>query len=81
MTVEEVIARAIAAQMQQSQEQFVYSEKEAAELLKLSARALADERKAGRIKAFRGAKNRPLYTRETIQDWLHSRPFPRGGSR
>jgi len=78
MSVEEVIAQTIAACLDQSSSQFIFTETEASALLHLSARTLADERRAGRITAFRGAKNRPLYTRSAIEDWLTSRPFITG---
>jgi hypothetical protein len=53
-----------------------YSEGEAAELLGLEERQLADERRRKKIKASSIVGRRIRYTREALLEYLAARPWP-----
>lgn len=50
-----------------------WTEEEAAPMLSLQTHQLRDERLRGRIKYSRGPRNRVLYTRQNLLDYLHNR--------
>lgn len=75
--IDAAVAKAIAAVRQEAgqQQPLVYTEAEAAAVLKLKHHALRDERRRGRIASSKGPRGVIRYTRQQLDNYLTSRPY------